>query len=170
MECSETSLFYHLPLFAGRTLPAQKEDKGSKVDVREVGGVQHNFRLTVCEDNESTVKNVLQRRSTAIGPFREIKSSNEVLADELLRADAKFLARTASDAEKLAEKYPDGPAYKPVDLPSVSPLVIRRDGGDAVVKEKPVEQNKVIGRCVSSRLPLGRRGESQNRDPRQSLF
>ena len=53
-------------LRGGGTLATQKEGKGSNVDDREVGGIQHNFRLTVCEDNEATVKIALKRRSPAM--------------------------------------------------------------------------------------------------------
>jgi hypothetical protein len=40
--------------------------EGSKVDDREVGGNQHNFRLTACEDNHSVIQSVLKRRSPAM--------------------------------------------------------------------------------------------------------
>ncbi len=38
-----------------------------------------------------------------------MKSTHEVLADELIRFEAKFLARAVAEAERLAEKNPDDP-------------------------------------------------------------
>ncbi len=59
---------------------------------------------------------------------REIKSSDEVVAGELPRADAKFLARAVVEVERFAV-----PDYRPADTPRISPLVMRTDCGDAVV-------------------------------------
>ncbi len=59
-----------------------------------------------------------------IGLHPEIKSTDEVLADEILRTEAKFLARAVAGAERLAQEHPDDPNYKPPDTPRVSPLVL----------------------------------------------
>ncbi len=65
LGCCCASLFYNLPLFAGAggDLDTQEQGEGSssEVDDREVDGVQHKFRSTVCDGNEATTKVVLER-------------------------------------------------------------------------------------------------------------
>ena len=92
------------------TLATQKQGKGSssKVDDREVGGIQHNFRLTVCEDNEATIKIVLKRRSPAM---RHISRTHRVNLDwvyeafQQRRISLRYVRTTSQVADVLTKHF-----------------------------------------------------------------
>jgi hypothetical protein len=71
------------------------------------------------------------------GVYLEIKSSNEVMADKLLRTEATFSVRAVAEASILGDKDPNDPSDKPADTPRVINLVIRKDGGTLSRKTRP---------------------------------
>ncbi len=56
----------------------------------------------------------------------EIKSFVDVVAHELLRAEAKLQASAVEAAAKRLASDPDDPAYKPVDTPRANNVTLRK--------------------------------------------
>ncbi len=58
------------------------------------------------------------------------------MAGEMLRTEAQLQARAVAAAAKTIASDPDDPAYKPVDAPRASDLVLQKVGGDTDPKTK----------------------------------
>ena len=146
------------------------EARAKRMEIEQEHGAASEGTRTTQEQDERPLGLTIPLKEQVdddFGENPEIKSSDEVLADDILRTEAKFLARAVAEAEKLAREDPDDPNYKPPDTPRVTPLVLRKACGDAVVNKKNTEQtmimeNAYIRDCASDDERIAGAGNDPN--------